>query len=52
MIQHARCAIEPKPYLRSSAMANTSEALAMFLPTRRWAEPRVLTNTTTLANRK
>jgi hypothetical protein len=28
----ARCASEPKPYLRTSALTNTCEALAMYLP--------------------
>ena len=28
----ARCASEPRPYLRSSALTNTCEALAMYLP--------------------
>ena len=32
MADPARCASEPTPYLRFSALTNTCEALAMYLP--------------------
>ena len=32
MADPARCASEPTPYLRYSALTNTCEALAMYLP--------------------
>ena len=32
MADPARCASEPRPYLRHSALTNTCEALAMYLP--------------------
>ena len=32
MADPARCASEPRPYLRTSALTNTCEALAMYLP--------------------
>ena len=32
MADPARCASEPRPYLRYSALTNTCEALAMYLP--------------------
>jgi hypothetical protein len=32
MADPARCAREPRPYLRHSALTNTCEALAMYLP--------------------